>query len=125
MRRVVVGALFVEILPIAVLSVLTAWAGPREREDAIAFAASASRWVGLVGGIVAGFLVGWLVARRVSRDHFWYGFLVGLFAAVLEVAIFLLAGTPIDAWFVASTVGRMGAAIAGASLAGRQVTRGA
>jgi len=112
-RRVLLAALFVELIPVALLGLLTVF-GPSEREAARAFAETAGRWVGPLGAAIMAFVMArWAVRPLVDRQLL-HGFLVGAVAAALNVGIVVLAEAPFEWLFVASNAGRVVAGMLGA-----------
>jgi hypothetical protein len=124
LRRVLLGALLIELLPIAILSFVTAWFGPTDKTSAAAFAELAARVVAVAGGLVFGLGAGWWVARPVPAAATLHGFLTGLFAGALEGAMLVVAAVPIEPVYVIAALGRIAAATLGGALAGRP-SRGA
>lgn len=122
LRRVLLGALLIELLPIALLSVVTAWFGPTDKPSAAAFAESAGRIVAVAGGLVFGLGAGWWVARPVPSAAVMHGFLAGLFAGALEGAMLVVAAVPADPTYILAALGRIAAATAGGALAARGPT---
>ncbi|MBA2290998.1 MAG: hypothetical protein H0W15_00935 [Gemmatimonadales bacterium] len=120
LRRVLLGAFLIELLPIAILSVVTAWFGPTDKPSATAFAGSAGRIVAVAGGLVFGLGAGWWVARPVPSAAVMHGFLTGLFAGALEGAMLVVAAMPTDPVFIAAALGRIAAATAGGALVARK-----
>ncbi len=119
-RRVLLGALLIELLPIAFLAVVTAWFGPSDKASAAVFARTAAQIVAVVGGIVVGVGAGWWVARPVPSLGTMHGFITGLFAGALEAAMLVVAAVPTDPAFVFAVFARIAAATAGGALAARR-----
>ncbi|MEO5825778.1 MAG: hypothetical protein ABIR59_07815 [Gemmatimonadales bacterium] len=119
LRRVLLGAVLIELLPVAILSVVTAWFGPSNKASAAAFAESAARTVAVVGGLGVGLAAGWWVARPVPSTAKVHGFLTGLFAGALEGAMLVVAAVPSDPVYIFAALGRIAAAAAGGALAAR------
>lgn len=119
LRRVLLGSLLIELLPIAVLSVVTAWFSPVDKPAAAAFAESAARIAAVVGGLVFGLAAGWWVARPVPSAAIMHGFFTGLIAGALEGAMLMAAAVPTDPIYILAALARIAAATAGGALAGR------
>lgn len=119
LRRVLLGALLIELLPIAALSFVTAWFGPDDKPAAAAFAESAGRIMSVAGGLLIGLAAGWWVARPVPSSAILHGFLTGMFAGALEGAMLVVAAVPTDPVFVVAALVRVAAATAGGALAAR------
>lgn len=117
-RRILVGGLFVLLLPVALIA-LVVIAGPDEREAAARFAETLSRWPDLLFGIAAAFFVGWFVARPAPDRRVLHGALVGLVAAALDVLILIVAAAPFEWIHVVSIVGVIAAGAAGGAFAAR------
>ena len=120
-RRVLLGALFVELIALAILAVVTAF-GPQERDAAAAFAVTAGRWIAPVGGVVAAAGIGWWIARSIAFGGVLNASLVGTVAAAAYVGILVLGDASFDWLHVIGAVGRIGAAIAGGMMATRAGT---
>ena len=117
-RRIVVGGLFVMLLPVAFIALLVI-ACPDEREAAARFAETLSRWPDLIFGIAAAVLVGWVVARPVANRRVLHGVLVGGGAAALDALILIVAAVPFGWIHLVSIVSTIAAGAAGGALAGR------
>jgi hypothetical protein len=118
-RRIIVGGLFVLLLPVACIALLVL-AGPDEREAAVRFAETLSRWPDLLLGIGAAVGVGWFVARPVTSRFTLHGALVGVVAAAFDVLIVLVAAVPFEWSQPVSIVSVIAAGAAGGALAERR-----
>ncbi len=117
-RRILVGGLFVVLLPVA-LTTLLVMVGPEERGAAARFAATLSGWPDVVLGIAAAVTVGWLVARPVAHRRVGHGTLTGAAAAALDVVILVVAAVPVEWIQVLGIASTIAAGAAGGSLAER------
>ena len=114
--RIVVGGLFIFLLPTASL-VLVTLAGPRDPAGAADFAAGASRWATLVGSPLAGLLVGWLVAQPLVSGQVIHALLAGTVGALLDALAIAVSGTPWSGELIAARVACIVAAALGGWLA--------
>lgn len=117
-RRIIVGALFILILPVAFVT-LIALAGPRERESAIRFAEMLAGWPDALAGAAFAGIVAWLVARPLSTGYVLHGLLTGVVAVALDVLVLVVAGSPFAWIHVASAAGVLAGAMLGGSVAAR------
>jgi hypothetical protein len=116
-RRILLGVLVAEVVPIVVLVAMVAVSGSREATQAQAFAASVGRGVGPVGGAILTFIMsawaGWPVPALALR----HGLALGGLAAAIDLSIILAAGTPFELLFGVSNAGRVIAGALGGQVA--------
>lgn len=117
--RVVVGAVFVTLIPFALLAFVTIVFRPADTAGAAAFAATAGRWAGPIGGTLVATLVALLIARSLADRRLLHGVLIGLVAVVFDVGILTLAAPSFDWLFVAGNVGRLAGGAVGGKIASR------
>ena len=118
--RVLIAAVFAEVVPIILLVVLVALFGPRERTAAQAYAERLGQWVGPIGGTLMCFLTAWWTVRALKARQVLYGFVVGLLAAFIDVAILIASDTAFQWLFAASNFGRLMAGTFGGLIASRR-----
>lgn len=118
-KRVLVGAVFVTLLPFALLALVTIAFSPSDPVRATSFAVTAGRWAGPVGGTFIAALIAFLIARSLVDRRLLHGALIGLLAVCFDVGILMLAAPPFDWLFVAGNVGRLAGGAAGGLIAAR------
>jgi hypothetical protein len=73
-----------------------------------------ANWVLPVAGFGTCLLAAWWVARKLSAHHLRFGVLVGVAAAMLDMAFLISLGAPPRAVLVVSELGRVAGGIVGA-----------
>lgn len=117
--RILIAAVIAESVPIILLIALVALFGPREQVAAQSYAERLGQWVGPIGGTLMCLLAAWWLARSLSASHLIHGLMVGLAAALIDIALAYAAGAAFQWIFVASNLGRvLGGAVGG--VAGRR-----
>ena len=110
-RRILLGLLVAEAVPIGLLIAMVAVFGPREAGQAQAYAASLGRSVGPIAGGIMTFIMsawaGWPVPALALR----HGLALGGLAAALDLSLIFATETPFELLFGVSNAGRV---IAGA-----------
>jgi hypothetical protein len=120
--RVFGVALLVELAAILLLVVVVALSGQDSRAEAEEFATRVGMWLGPAAGFVFCILGGWFVARKLTSHWLVHGFLLGLFVAVIDIALLISGGSAFQTIFVVSNIGRIVAGTLGGWLASRSVT---
>jgi hypothetical protein len=105
--RVIFAAVLAEVATIAALVLLVAIFGPREAGAAEGYAEQLGQWVGPIGGAISCLLGGLWVARSVSIRRPLHGLLVGVTAAVIDIALLLASGASFQLLFALSNIGRV------------------
>ena len=117
--RLTVGALIAEMAPIVLLVALVAALGPGTTEGDQELATRLGDWVGPLGGALATFLVARWVVRGLPQAHVFWGAMLGLLVALLDVTLLVAAGSPFRWLFVASAAGRVIAGALGGHVSSR------
>ena len=117
--RVLVAAVIAEVVPILLLVVLVALLGPKEQAAAQAYAERLGQWVGPIAGTLMCFLAAWWATRALKARQILYGSVVGLSAALIDIAILIASGTAFRWLFVVSNFGRLLAGTLGSLMASR------
>jgi hypothetical protein len=106
--HIVVAAVVAEVAAVALLILLVAVFGPSDSEEAAEhYAEQLGRWVGPLGGAALCFLGGYWVARSARTRRPMHGLLVGVAAALIDIAMLLAFRVSFQWLFVASNVGRV------------------
>jgi hypothetical protein len=121
--RIIVGAVAVEAGAILLLVLVVALFGPNEARAAEAYAEKAGAWVGPIGGAILSFLMAFWIARRLSDGQLAHGALLGLFVALVDVALLVAMRAPFAWLFVASDAGKIIAGVLGGFAAARSSRR--
>ena len=118
--RIVLAALATEVIAILALVAIVALFGPHEKVAAQQFAERVGFWFGPTAGFVLCLVAAFWLTRRLTSGHIPQGVLLGLAAAVIDVALLLLSATPFRSIFVLSNVGRVVAGALGGWLASKR-----
>jgi hypothetical protein len=93
--------------------------GPRKRTEAQAYAEQLGQWVRPICGAVLCPLGGWWLTRGLSSGHVLNGLVLGVVAAVIDIALLVLSGTAFQIVFAISHSARLMAGALGGWLASR------
>jgi hypothetical protein len=121
--RIVVAALFSEIVPITLLVAAVFLFGPGTLAADRAFAERTGRWLGPLAGAIMTFFASWWAARTEPAAARRTGVFVGVLAAGTDVSILVAAATPFEWLFVMSNVLRVLAGMAGGVMASHSSPR--
>lgn len=116
--RFIVAVLLGEALPVLVLVILVAIAGPADPTEAGEFARRAGAWVGPVGGALAVLVLTRWAGAASSRPVI-QGAAIGLTVAALDLGILFSSEEPFQWLFVLSNGGKVIAGMVGGWLAAR------
>ena len=114
--RIFIAVVITEAIPILLLIAMVALIGPREQAAAQAYAERLGQWVGPLGGAITCFVAAWWVARSLTSGRIRHGFMVGLLAALVDIAILIASGATFQWVFVVSNLGRVVAGMLGAAV---------
>jgi len=117
--RLLLSVFVAEAVPIAALVALVTVFSTGNLQDDQVLAGKLGRWVGPLGGAVTSFLVTIWMARPLATSHLQHGMILGLLLGTLDGALLFGSGAPFEWLFVASNLGKVAAACAGALLAAR------
>ncbi len=106
-KRVLVGAVFVTLIPFASLALVTMVFSPSDPVAAASFAVTAGRWAGPLGGTFIAAIVALVIGRTLADRRTLHGALIGAVAVLFDVGILTLAAPPFDWLFVLGNVGRL------------------
>ena len=119
----IAGAIAAEVLAILILVLIVAVFGPRNQEQAQAYAEKMGQWVGPLAGVVLSFLGALWVSRGLTSGHLLHGTLFGAIYALIDAALIVAAQAPFMWLFVASDGGKLLAGIAGGFVAASAARR--
>jgi hypothetical protein len=105
--KVVIAGVVAEIVAIATLVGVVAFFGPADATAARDYAERLGQWIGPIGGAAYCFIGGYWAARSAGASRILYGVLVGVVAALIDVALLVGSGADFQILFVASNLGRM------------------
>ena len=118
-KRILVGAVFVTLVPFALLALVTTVFSPADPTAVAAFAATAGRWAGPLGGTLVAAIVALVIGRTLADRRILHGTLIGATAVLFDVGILALAAQPFDWLYVVGNVGRLVGGVIGGMVAAR------
>ncbi|GJM11575.1 MAG: hypothetical protein DHS20C11_38510 [Lysobacteraceae bacterium] len=111
--RIILVAVATEVLAILALVLAIIAFGPSDPDAAQVFAEKTGYWLGPLAGFVFCLIGGWFVARNLASHQLINGLLVGVVAAIIDIALLFAMGSEFQLIFVASNTGRVVAGLIG------------